>query len=214
MHLPKLFKSEDFELAKEIINENSFSSLIVYKDKIISTKAMMLIKGNKIDDFCIESHLNRANPVARKIKNGSEVLCDFIGAHAYISSSWYDHINVSTWNYEAVQIYGTVEIMSDDELYNHLKKLTNKYEPSQQCPMTVEKMGKEFVEKEMKGALGIKIIPTEIKIKQKLSQNRNENNFKKIIENLEKSDFNMDKVMAKKMKKKSVTNKSNHCTSP
>ena len=25
-----------------------------------------------------------------------------------------------------------------------MKKLTNKYEPSQQCPKTVEKMGKEF----------------------------------------------------------------------
>jgi predicted FMN-binding regulatory protein PaiB len=38
-------------------------------------------------------------------------------------------------------------------------------------------------------------------VKQKLSQNRDENNFKKIIENLEKSDFHMDKVMAEKMKK-------------
>jgi transcriptional regulator len=67
--------------------------------------------------------------------------------------------------------------------------------------MTVEKMGKDFVEKEMKGALGFKIIPTEIRIKQKLSQNRDENNFKKIIENLEKSDYPMDKIMAQKMKK-------------
>ena len=202
MLLPRLFKSDDFELLKEIIAENSFSNLIIYKDKIISTKAMMLVNGIEKDNFFIETHLNRANPVARNIKKiKQEVLCDFVGAHTYISSSWYDHINVSTWNYEAVQIYGTVEIMSDDELYNHLKKLTDKYEPSQKCPMTVEKMGKEFVEKEMKGALGMKIMPTEIKIKQKLSQNRDENNFNKIIENLEKSDFHMDKVIAEKMKK-------------
>ena len=202
MLLSKLFKSEDFELLKEIVEENSFSNLIIFKNKIISTKSMMLVNGIEKDDFFIETHLNRANPVARNIKKTEqEVLCDFTGAHTYISSSWYDHINVSTWNYEAVQIYGTVEIMSDDELYNHLKKLTEKYEPSQKCPMTVEKMGSEFVEKEMKGALGIKVIPTEIKIKQKLSQNRDENNFKKIIENLEKSDFPMDKIMAQKMKK-------------
>jgi transcriptional regulator len=45
-------------------------------------------------------------------------------------------------------------------------------------PMMVKDMGKEFVEKEMKGAFGIKIIPTEIFIKQKLSQNRKENDFK------------------------------------
>ena len=128
---------------------------------------MMLVNGIEKDDFFIETQLNRANPVARNIKKvEQEVLCDFTGTYAYISSSSYDHINVSTWNYEAVQVYGTVEIMSNEELYNHLKKLTDKYESSQKCPMTVEKMGKEFVEKEMKGALGIKIIPTEIKVKQ------------------------------------------------
>jgi len=202
MFLPRIFKSDDFELLKEIIEENSFSNLIIHNERIISTKAMMLVNGSEKDDFFIETHLNRANPVARNIKKvAQEVLCDFTGTHTYISSSWYDHINVSTWNYEAVQIYGKVEIMSDVELYNHLKKLTDKYEPSQKCPMTVEKMGKEFVEKEMKGALGIKIIPIEIKIKQKLSQNRDENNLKRIIENLEKSANPMDKMMAQKIRK-------------
>jgi transcriptional regulator len=133
------------------------------------------------------------------LKNGDEVLCDFLGAHTYISSSWYDHINVSTWNYEAVQIYGKIELMNQEELYHHLDKLTSKYESFQQCPMMVKDMGKEFVEKEMKGAFGLKIIPTEIFIKQKLSQNRKENDFQNIISNLEKSDENGKKI-AEKMK--------------
>lgn len=121
------------------------------------------------------------------------------GAHTYISSSWYDHINVSTWNYEAVQIYGKVELMTHEDLYIHLEKLTSKYENFQQCPMMVKDMGKEFVEKEMKGAFGIKIIPTEIFIKQKLSQNRKENDFQNIISQLEHSDDNARKI-AEKMK--------------
>ena len=199
MHLPKLFKSEDYNLLKEIIKENAFSSLISYKEKIMSTKAMMQLNELENDLFHIETHINRANPVARKIEVGDEVLCDFLGAHSYISSSWYDHRDVSTWNYEEVQIYGLVEIMSDNELYNHLKKLTEFFELPQKCPMTLEKMGTEFVEKEMRGALGIKIIPTEIKIKQKLSQNRDEKNFQRIIENLNLSNFENDKIMAKKM---------------
>ncbi|WP_140938643.1 FMN-binding negative transcriptional regulator [Sphingobacterium lumbrici] len=199
MHFPKLFKSEDFNLLKEIIRENSFSSLITYKEKILSTKAMMQLNELGNDLFLIETHINRANPVARKIKEGDEVLCDFLGAHSYISSSWYDHINVSTWNYEEVQIYGLVEIMSDNELYNHLKKLTDFFELPQKCPMTLERMGTEFVEKEMRGALGIKIIPTDVKVKRKLSQNRDEVNYQRIIENLNESNFQMDKIMAKKM---------------
>ncbi len=199
MYLPKLFKSEDFNLLKEIIRENSFSSLITYNEKILSTKAMMQMNELGNDNFLIETHISRANPVARKIKEGDEVLCDFLGAHSYISSSWYDHINVSTWNYEEVQIYGLVEIMSDNELYNHLKKLTDFFELPQKCPMTFERLGTEFVDNEMKGALGIKIIPTDVKIKRKLSQNRDEENYQRIIDNLNQSNLSNDKIIAKKM---------------
>lgn len=187
MFIPKLYRSEDYDLMREIIKENSFALLISSVDKIRATHSMMMLNEDNPEKAYIETHISRANPQAKTLKDGDEVLCDFLGAHTYISSSWYDHINVSTWNYEAVQIRGKVEIMDHDELYAHLDKLTTKYESFQQCPMMVKDMGKEFVEKEMKGAFGIKIIPTEIFIKQKLSQNRKENDFNNIISQLEQS---------------------------
>ncbi|QIY92184.1 FMN-binding negative transcriptional regulator [Chryseobacterium gallinarum] len=199
MFVPKLYKSDDKQLMKEIIRENAFALLISSVDKIRATHSMMMLNEDDPENAYIETHISRANPQAKILKNGDEVLCDFLGAHTYISSSWYDHINVSTWNYEAVQIYGKVELMSNNELYIHLEKLTSKYEKFQQCPMMVKDMGKVFVEKEMKGALGIKIIPTEIFIKQKLSQNRKENDFQNIISHLEQADDNARKI-AEKMK--------------
>ncbi|WP_126652456.1 FMN-binding negative transcriptional regulator [Chryseobacterium aureum] len=199
MFIPKLYRSEDFEVMRKIIGENAFALLISSVDKLRATHSMMMLNEDDPENTYIETHISRANPQAKTLKNGDEVLCDFLGAHTYISSSWYDHINVSTWNYEAVQIYGKVELMSHDELYIHLDKLTSKYESVQQCPMMVKDMGQEFVEKEMKGAFGIKIIPTEIFIKQKLSQNRKENDFNNIIAQLEQSDDNARKI-AEKMK--------------
>ncbi|UTX46827.1 FMN-binding negative transcriptional regulator [Chryseobacterium sp. MA9] len=199
MFIPKLYRSEDYNLMREIIKENSFALLISSVDKIRATHAMMMLNEDDPENAYIETHISRANPQAKTLKNGDEVLCDFLGAHTYISSSWYDHINVSTWNYEAVQIYGKIELMNHDELYAHLDKLTSKYEKFQQCPMMVKDMGKEFVEKEMKGAFGIKIIPDEIFIKQKLSQNRKEADYENIINHLEGSDDNARKI-AEKMK--------------
>ncbi|PTT37420.1 transcriptional regulator [Chryseobacterium sp. HMWF028] len=199
MFIPKLYRSEDLNVMREIIKENSFALLISSVEKIRATHSMMMLNEDDPENIYIETHISRANPQAKTLKNGDEVLCDFLGAHTYISSSWYDHINVSTWNYEAVQIHGKVEIMNSDELYAHLDKLTSKYENFQQCPMMVKDMGREFVEKEMKGAFGIKIIPTEIFIKQKLSQNRKETNFNNIISQLEQADDNARKI-AEKMK--------------
>ncbi|WP_241330417.1 FMN-binding negative transcriptional regulator [Chryseobacterium arthrosphaerae] len=200
MFVPKLYRSEDMDVMREIIKENSFALLISSVDKIRATHSMMMLNENDPENVYIETHISRVNPQARTLKNGDEVLCDFLGSHAYISSSWYDHINVSTWNYEAVQIYGKVELMNHDELYAHLEKLTSKYENFQQCPVMVKDMGKEFVEKEMKGAFGMKILPTEIFIKQKLSQNRKENDFQNIILHLEESADDNAKKIAEKMK--------------
>ncbi|CAA7194864.1 FMN-binding negative transcriptional regulator [Chryseobacterium potabilaquae] len=199
MFTPKLYKSEDLDLMKEIIRENTFALLISSINKIRATHCMIMLNEENPENIYLETHISKANPQAKTLKNGDEVLCDFLGSHAYISSSWYDHINVSTWNYEAVQIYGTIEVMNHEELYQHLEKLTYKYENVQQCPVMVHNMGKEFVEKEMKGVYGLKIAPSEIFIKQKLSQNRKENDYLNIISNLEKGNEN-EKRIAEKMK--------------
>lgn len=90
--------------------------------------------------------------------------------------------------------------MTDEELYKHLEKLTTKYEKYQKCPMYVQNMGEDFVMKEMKGAFGINIIPDEIFIKTKLSQNRNKN-LDLIIENLQNSGDKNAHIIADKMRK-------------
>lgn len=199
MFIPKLYRSEDYNLMREIIRENAFALLISSGERIRATHSMMMLNEDDPENIYVETHISRANPQAKTLRDGDEVLCDFLGAHAYISSSWYDHMNVSTWNYEAVQIHGKVELMNHDELYRHLDKLTSKYESFQKCPVMVKDMGRELVEKEMKGAFGLKIIPTEIFIQQKLSQNRKEHDFQNIISELENSDENGKKI-AEKMK--------------
>ena len=199
MFIPKIYKSEDQKVLKKIISENAFALLISDKEKLSATHSMFLL--NETDgNFYLETHISKANFQAKVLKDGDEVLCDFLGAHSYISSSWYEKTNVSTWNYEAVQIRGKVRVMTDDELYQHLEKLTFKYEKTQKCPMFVENMGDELVRKEMKGTFGINVVPTEIFIANKLSQNRNDNDFEKIILNLEQSDFDNNKKMAELMK--------------
>lgn len=199
MYIPNIYKSEDQDLLRKIISENGFALLISDKDKLAATHSMFLLNENG-GDFYLETHISKANFQAKVLKDGDEVLCDFLGAHSYISSSWYNHQNVSTWNYEAVQIRGKVKLMNDDELYEHLRKLTFKYEKTQKCPMFVENMGADFVKKEMKGAFGIHIFAAEIFIVNKLSQNRNESDFRNIIRELEESSDENSQRIAEKMR--------------
>ena len=53
------------------------------------------------------------------------LLAIFSGVHTYISSSWYNHENVPTWNYLAVHVSGKIRLIEGQELMDHLKSLTD-----------------------------------------------------------------------------------------
>lgn len=200
MFIPKIFRCTDHEVLKRIIDEQSFAMVISNKEKLRATHTMMLLNEEDPNQLKVEVHISRANPQAKILKDGDEVLLDFLGDNAYVSSSWYNHINASTWDYEAVQIYGIVKIMHHDELLHHLTKLTYKFEKTEIHPMFVEKMGEKFVEKEMNGAFGFFVLPTEVHIAQKLSQNRNDEDYQSVIQHLEDKGKPMETRLANKMK--------------
>lgn len=65
------------------------------------------------------------------------------GPHSYISSSWYEQENVPTWNYQAVHVYGTASIMSEQELEEDLKLLLQKYEGQRKNPVFWENLSQQ-----------------------------------------------------------------------
>ena len=67
-------------------------------------------------------------------------------------------------------------------------------------PVSVDKMSKEFVEREMKGIVGFVIVITEIRAAMKLSQNRDDINFDRVITGLEKQGGTNSLEIARRMK--------------
>jgi transcriptional regulator len=59
-----------------------------------------------------------------------------------------------------------------------------KYENHRKDPVLLEKISPALVESELKGIVGFKIKIQEIQAAYKLSQNRSNNDYKNIIENL------------------------------
>src|SRR5690606_28043582 len=112
----------------------------------------------------------------------------FQGPHAYISSSWYEKENVPTWNYQAVHLYGAAKLMDEAELKADLAKLMQKYEQHREHPVLWETLSSEMLEKELKGIVGFKIHVTEVQAAFKMSQNRNETDYRNIIDHLKKEE--------------------------
>ena len=118
------------------------------------------------------------------LEGNSEILIIFQGPHTYISPTWYNHINVPTWNYQAVHLYGKPRLIADQgEAYQLLKRLTDRYEKSDRYRM--ETLPQDFVEKEMKGLMAFQVGITHIDANYKLSQNRSDEDYWNIVTHLE-----------------------------
>jgi len=118
--------------------------------------------------------------------------------HAYISSSWYSHENVPTWNYQAVHVYGMASIMSEEELEEDLKLLLQKYEAHREHPVLWDSLSSQ-TKKQIKGIVGFKIKIQEVQAAYKLSQNRNETDYQNIIDELQKEPHPYAKEIARLM---------------
>jgi len=149
---------DDLPTIGDFIRKNSFATLItVDHGKPWATHLPVELEVNATGEKVLWCHVSKANPQWKTLSNDAEVLVIFSGPHSYISSSWYDHVNVPTWNYIAVHIYGKAKMMSDEELLESLKRLVMKYETISKKPVSVETMPADYVKKEMKGIVGFEI---------------------------------------------------------
>lgn len=203
MYIPDYYKNENADAVRTFINENGFAVLISQAGgKPWATHIPLILGKTESGRDILVGHISRENSQWKEFDRNEVVLAIFSGPDAYISSSWYDHENVSTWNYLAVHVYGKIRIVEGDILKNHLRNLVDKYESNMQSPVSVDKMSGGFVEKLMKGIVGFEIEITDIQAAMKLSQNRDSNNYQRIIEKLEEQgDVNSIEI-ARLMKKK------------
>ncbi len=201
MYIPDLYKNENSAEIEAFLKENAFGILINQTNgKPWGTHIPLLFETNDNGEKVFVGHISLENPQAKNLKNDDEVLCIFNGPHAYISSSWYDHENVPTWNYIAIHAYGTIKIHDLNETILGLKKLVDKYEETSKNPVKIENLSKKTM-LQARGILGFEIKVTAIEAKKKLSQNRDEKNYENIIFELEQTNNSQNIDLALEMKK-------------
>lgn len=184
MYTPKLYQDNDPASIHKFIHENGFGILVSTVDgQFWATHIPMVLSK---DGTKLVGHISRGNKQWKDVEGFKNVLAIFNGPHTYVSSSWYDHENVPTWNYLAVHVYGNIRIIEGDELLAALTELTDKYETDSVNPVSVKTMSKEYVNREIKGVTGFEIAIERFEATRKLSQNRDDKNHQAVIEQLEK----------------------------
>ena len=120
-----------------------------------------------------EMHLARSNPVLR---HPGRAVMIVTGADGYVSPDWYGAPEqVPTWNYVAVHLRGTLEVVERDTLRGHLAELSHRFEaPLDKREWTMDKMQEESVARLERMIVPVRLVVDDVQGTWKLGQNKTE----------------------------------------
>lgn len=210
MYIPTRFQESDRETLYQFIRDNPFALLVTngttgaeMSPAPLATHLPIELQADTEGTMHLVGHMAKANPQCKTLGTETPALVIFSGPHAYISSSWYDHVNVPTWNYLAVHVTGRTRLLNEDETLTLLHQQLDHYEANSQCPVSVASMTENYVRKEMRGLVGFSMQIGTIQGGAKLSQNRDDKNYSAIVEELKKqNDFNANRVAEEMIKRR------------
>jgi len=199
------FKAKDEKDVIDFMHQHPFITLtgVDADNQPVATHVPVLIeeRGGKL---FLAGHIMKQTDHHKAFNQNPNVLAIFSGTHTYVSASWYkDQKQGSTWNYRAVHAKGKLNFLNEQSLLDILKRLTAHFENNPSSPSLVDHLAPEYVNRLMKAIIAFEIELTAIDHVFKLSQNRDKESYRNIIDELSKGDIEAQQ-MAEIMKQNSA----------
>lgn len=187
MYVPRRYQVQDPDTVDAFVRAHGFALLVTARDGVPSATHVPIELLDSPQGRVLEGHVARANPHWQAVGDGDPALAVFLGPHAYVSSSWYDHENVPTWNYQAVHMSGPIALVHDPgELLPMVRRLALHYEPDAAATggFDVDAMTAKLRDAELRGIVGFRIRVERVEASFKLSQNRDATNRARVVAKL------------------------------
>jgi transcriptional regulator len=184
------YKEPDEKVIIEFVKQHPFAMLmgVDAENKPVATQVPVFIDERNGQLF-LTGHIQRKTDHHIAFEQNPNVLAVFTGAHTYVSASWYaNQQTASTWNYRSVHAKGLIRFFNDEELYEVLKRTTHHFENNPNSPSQVEKLPQDYVQGLMKGIVGFEVEVKQLNHVFKLSQDRDEESYDSIVNELKKQD--------------------------
>ncbi|MCG2590856.1 FMN-binding negative transcriptional regulator [Rhodohalobacter sulfatireducens] len=183
-----------------IVN-HPFATFVLNGDRLLGTHIPILAEGQSAT-FRLFGHISdHFNEQKKYLKDGVEALLIFHGPQAYVSSSWYQKNNISTWDYAAVHVNAKITVQTDDELESSLKKLVHRFEKDQEKPLFFDEIPKKMIDDHFPHITGFWAEPFHIEGVAKLHQGYKEEDVESTIKHLEEQNDPAARCLAESIKK-------------
>ncbi|MBD8583951.1 FMN-binding negative transcriptional regulator [Frigoribacterium sp. CFBP 8766] len=201
-HTPT-FVLSDVDEVRRLVRENPWATIVASTaDGIVASHYPVVLEDDPADPDAIVlvSHVGR--PDERSLELGtSEVMVIVQGPHGYVSPGWYPAEQIiPTWNHVTAHLWGTPEILSDDENFRVLGELVDHFERVMPEPSTLT-LDEEGSRRVAKGTVGIRLRVTRFDARAKLSQNKAPEVVDRIVDELEHGEHYSQPALAAEMRR-------------
>ncbi len=173
----------DPEWVKDLIRGNPWAT-------IVSPTAAGLIGSHypvileDTEEISILSHVGRPDDELHELGE-HEILVIIQGPHAYVSPSVYGNDeNAPTWDHLTAHLYGVPELLSDEENFAALSRLTDHFEHGRPGARSLSN-DEAGARRLAKGARGFRLRVDRFEARAKLSQNKPPEVMARIADDLE-----------------------------
>ena len=187
MRVNPAFLLDDVDEVKRLIRENPWATIVSNTSTGLVASHYPVVLEEGVEEISIVSHVGRPDEQLHELGK-HEILVIIQGAHGYISPGWYGNDDfVPTWNHVTAHLYGTPEILTDDENFRVLDRLVDQFEARMPQPMSLD-IDESAARRIATGTVGIRLVVARFDARVKLSQNKEPEVVDRIIEHLEQRD--------------------------
>jgi transcriptional regulator len=172
---------DDLEIVRQLIGENPWAILVSENQGLVASHCPVLLDDDS-EELAILTHLGRPDDELHGIGDG-ELLVIVQGNHGYVSPSWYapGAVRAPTWNFSVAHLYGTPEVLSEEENLEALTRLVERFEQHVEEPMFLDR---EWAKPVARGTVGIRLPVDRFVCKRKLSQDKDPTSRQNVIDHL------------------------------
>lgn len=182
-HTPRYLMT-DPDQVKQLIRDHPWATFVSPAGGgLVASHYPVLVEEDR-DEISIVSHFGRPDDELHELGE-HEVLVIVQGPHDYISPSWYEPGDiVPTWNHVTAHLYGTPVVLSDDENYEMLARLTDHFEHGHPHGRSLSE-DEAGTRRMAKGTVGLRMRVERFDARAKLSQNKRPDVARNVIAHLE-----------------------------
>jgi transcriptional regulator len=192
LYIPPHFHEISTDEIKAIHEAAPLACIVAQTEQGLIANHIPLLAG---PDGVLIGHVALANDMHRLVADGQEVMAIFRGDDAYVSPNFYPtklehHRHVPTWNYQVVHAYGAITWQHDEQAKRaavglltreHERKLNGK------AAWRMSDAPADYMQQMLGNIVAFRIKVSRTLAKSKLSQNREERDYRGAVEGLRNS---------------------------